>query len=620
MAETSINRPVVDLDKLTIGEALEITNFVKENKSYTNSVKKNILDAGLSLDEPFSSFSDKKTLESIALNDFVVEGKSKLARKDPYKYLTTIHNAIEEFSFDTNQEWKQPDYGDMAVKRFKIVTGKQIRNSKVFKAYPKAEILLPKLTEALQSIQDVEARDALIFNSLVPMRPGEVAKIEMGDIDLKTGEISILVRGNKTRANIFIPDMALEILKERAKGKKEGDFLFNTTTNKMTKALQNSGFIESMNEYKSIMGRSITGAADVRKLVPAIIAYELGYPDEISEIMGHENFADIDNSIKKMTKDFYIGSGRMFGKDFEFSTTTALKGLQNKWAEVLNLNYVNDLATELNVNIPDYVEKDLRTPVVFEGDDLIEGTKPVQKTAEDVARIEEQRALRDRENTAFSELRTTQAELEAAQTKVKTAETLIEGKDKLIEGAEAQAEIDAAKAGARKKVKTQQDIDQLIADDVPPDQRDSNKSESALEEKAKRKAARLNALKTTLKGVGLGVATVAEEALGRVALPIEVRGSAQLSTQMSDLMEQRSKLDPDDPKYAALTEQIDQKESALQESLVDTATLGLAPAARALGEQEVQRSDELRKVFGIPQSEQQSDSTDDQMNNLIPQP
>ena len=113
---------------------------------------------------------------------------------------------------------------------------------------------------------------------------------------------------------------------------------------------------------------------------------------------------------------------------------------------------------------------------------------------------------------------------------------------------------------------------------------------------------------------------MAEEALGRIALPIEVRGSAQLSTQMSDLMQQRSKLDPDDPKYAALTEQIDQKESALQESLVDTATLGLAPVARALGEQEVQRSDELRKVFGIPQSEQQSDSTDDQMNNLIPQP
>lgn len=176
------------------------------------------------------------------------------------------------------------------------------------------------------------------------------------------------------------------------------------------------------------------------------------------------------------------------------------------------------------------------------------------------------------------------------------------------------------KQNLRKSIKTQADIDQLIADDVPPDQRDSTKSEDALEEKAKRKAARLNALKTTLKGVGLGVATVAEEALGRIALPIEVRGSAQLSTQMSDLMQQRSKLDPDDPKYAALTEQIGQKESSLKESLVDTATLGLAPAARALGKQEVQRSDELRKVFGIPQSKQQSNNTDEQVNNLLQQP
>ena len=84
-----------------------------------------------------------------------------------------------------------------------------------------------------------------------------------------------------------------------------------------------------MNEYKDIMGRSITGAADLRKLVPAVMAYELGYPDEISEIMGHEDFDDIDGSIKKMTKQFYIGRGRMFGTDFEFSTTTALKALQN---------------------------------------------------------------------------------------------------------------------------------------------------------------------------------------------------------------------------------------------------------------------------------------------------
>ena len=113
---------------------------------------------------------------------------------------------------------------------------------------------------------------------------------------------------------------------------------------------------------------------------------------------------------------------------------------------------------------------------------------------------------------------------------------------------------------------------------------------------------------------------MAEEALSRAALPLELRESAQISTQMTDLMQQRRKLDPDDPKYADLTEQIGQKESSLKESLVDTATLGLAPVARELGKQEVQRSDELRKVFGIPQSKQQLNNTDEQVNNLLQQP
>ena len=460
----------------------------------------------------------------------------------------------------------------------------------------------------------MEARDALIFNSLVPMRPGEVSKIEVGDIDLKTGEISILIRGNKTRANIFIPDMALEILRERAKGKKEGDLLFNTTTDKMTTALKKSGFIESMNEYKSIMGRSITGAADVRKLVPAIIAYELGYPDEISEIMGHENFADIDGSIKKMTKDFYIGSGRMFGKDFEFSTTTALKGLQNKWAEVLNLNYVNDLATELNVNIPDYIEKDLRTPVVFEGDDLIEGTKPVQKTAEDVARIEEQRDLRNKENAAFSELKVTKAELETAQTKVETAKTLIEGKDTLIEGAKAKAEIDEATSDARKNLKTQKELDALIADDIPPDQRNPDKSDNAIKDKLNKKAIRKNALKAA-KTLLVGAAG---EAIGRVAFPFEARAASKLSLQMNDLLRQRRGVDPNSPEYDALTKQIEEAQSALTTANIDILTLGTRPVFEAMGKGERMVS---QSILGLPpKSEKPSNDMDEQMDNLIPQP
>ena len=190
--------------------------------------------------------------------------------------------------------------------------------------------------------------------------------------------------------------------------------------------------------------------------------------------------------------------------------------------------------------------------------------------------------------------------------------------DEELETKRVESEIE--KRNLREKIKTQQDIQKTIDADLSDDQLDIDAQNDRINKKLERLEALKQAAKTTLKGIGLGVATVAEEALSRAALPLELRESAQISTQMTDLMQQRRKLDPDDPKYAALTEQIGQKESSLKESLVDTATLGLAPVARELGKQEVQRSDELRKVFGIPQSKQQLNNTDEQVNNLLQQP
>tara|TARA_Y100000114_G_scaffold22098_1_gene17859 strand:+ start:105 stop:1916 length:1812 start_codon:yes stop_codon:yes gene_type:complete len=190
--------------------------------------------------------------------------------------------------------------------------------------------------------------------------------------------------------------------------------------------------------------------------------------------------------------------------------------------------------------------------------------------------------------------------------------------DEELETKKVESEIE--KRNLREKIKTQQDIQKTIDADLSDDQLDIDAQNDRINKKLERLEALKQAAKTTLKGVVLGVATVAEEALSRAALPLELRESAQISTQMTDLMQQRRKLDPDDPKYADLTEQIGQKESSLKESLVDTATLGLAPVARELGKQEVQRSDELRKVFGIPQSKQQSNNTNEQVNNLLQQP
>lgn len=527
MAAPKVELPVVDLESLSIGEALEVTNYVKNDPNYTNTIRSSILEAGIDLDAPYNTLANKKQLEAIALDDFIVTGKSKLARRDPYKHLTTIHNSLVEFSADRNQEWTQPDYGEQAVKKFKIVTGKQIRNSKVFKAYPKAEILLPKLTEALQKIDDADVRESLIFNSLVPMRPGEVADLKVGDVNLKTGEVSVLVRGNKTRANIFLPEMALAILNERAKGKKKGDPLFNTGgvanstfVSKMTTALKDSGFIDAMDEYKPIMGRSITGAADVRKLIPALIAYELGYPDEISEIMGHEDFAELDGVIKKMTKRHYIGSGRMFGKDFEFSTTTALKALQNKWADVLGLNSLNELAVKLGTNTPDFTNSEIKIPVVLEGEDLVDGTKPTAQTPEDIARLEKTRQQRFEEAAAQSELKIAQTEVKRVEAQTKAAQKLIEAESTLVEGAEAQARINEARVQARQRQRQQTEAEARDAEIAKTEAKVTGNPNNMSAARARKD------IMDSIKGIGAKVADVYENLPGPVKKVVPIAGTA----------------------------------------------------------------------------------------------
>ena len=460
-----MERPVVDFENLTVRDVLDILDYQK-GPEHSRAFRSRLAQADIDLDEQYATFGTKKTLEAVTLDEFLVEGNKKLARGSPFQTLTTMHNELLKFAAETetNQQINIPneDYGDKAVK-LGIVTGKQTRGTRVFKAFPRSDILFPKLAEAVRKIPDKDPREAIVFNLLMPMRPGEVADLKIGEIDLETGQIAGKLRGQKTRAEIIIPEAALAIIRERAKDKKPGDPLFKTSTPKMTEALKASGFIESMDEYEQIMGRKIKGAADIRKLIPAIIAYELDYPDAISEIMGHSEFSDIGGDIAKMTKRSYIGTGRMFGEDFEFSTTTALKSLQNKWAETLGLGTVNELFDVLDVDAPDFTDPDnpYKIRVVFEGENLeIEG-KPTLLSPQE---IEANRASA----IATTNLRVAQFELEAAQARgeavdrdVETAQRTIRDKDILKEGAAAQAEIDEANRRARQTARQNQELNDI---------------------------------------------------------------------------------------------------------------------------------------------------------------
>ena len=89
----------------------------------------------------------------------------------------------------------------------------QPRGTKKFKSVPKADITVPKLIQATKNIPHDGTRGAVAFNLLVPFRPGEIADLLVSDIDLDTGLVSALNRGNKTRTELFLPEVAVENLR-----------------------------------------------------------------------------------------------------------------------------------------------------------------------------------------------------------------------------------------------------------------------------------------------------------------------------------------------------------------------------------------------------------------------
>lgn len=368
---------------LTVGEALDLAtkdapeSRVKNINTFGNKLK----NLGIEADAPFTSIGEAANLELLAKE-----------KGQPFAALTTVQNAINGAAAAQDIEPPFPDYSAKAQSAG-LIAGKQLRGTKKFEAVPEAKITLPAIAEAIAKVEDPQTRAALALNSLIPLRPGEIAGMTLDDIDLETGLLQEKVRGQKTRAKIKIPGVALEIIRDAAElAEKEGRTnIFDTTVNKMTTAINAEGGLRDLlKPYASEMGREIQGAADFRKLIPSIIASELGYAEEASQIMGHTSAGQTLDSLAKMSSEHYVS--RILRQGEEARPTIALRALQNMYGEVLGLQTLNELPASLNVSAKRIELSNEAIPIVREEGDILAPDERRELTPEEKQLIEDRRA------------------------------------------------------------------------------------------------------------------------------------------------------------------------------------------------------------------------------------
>lgn len=399
---------------LTIGEAIEMGPEGKRG-----AVTKAIEAAGKSLDDAWSTIGDSKFLTSL----------NEVGSEATFTTLATVQSAIEKMSA-ANDLPPPPNIfkAEGKARGMGLEKAKQARKTKVFKQVPGAQQSLPVLTEGIANIKDPSVRAAVAFNALVPLRPGEVAMVRIEDIDFEAGRFTEeFRRGNKIRNALDLPEVSLEILRDAAeKAKAEGrEYLFlpegtdtdltsdgakrarSSFVSRMSAGVKAPGGIaERFKPFETILGRKIEGVKDIRKIIPSIIANELGYAPEASTILGHDNFDDTIEGLKGITSKHYVSQVMT-----QEGTTAkqALRALQNMYGEVLGLSTLNELPASMGVTAAglEAVEAP-RLAVIPKGQDIV-GTQVQGKlTDADLDLIDDVREARSQE----LKLTATQAEAE----------------------------------------------------------------------------------------------------------------------------------------------------------------------------------------------------------------
>jgi hypothetical protein len=221
------------------------------------------------------------------------------------------------------------------------------------------------------------------------------------------------------------------------------------------------------------MGREIKGAKDFRKIIPSIIATQLGQGKFVSQIMGHTKYDQITDTISKMTQDRYLSP--ILDKTGP-TPKIALVALQNMYGEVLELSSINELAGEFDLDLPEITSKGSpKINVIPKDEEIISNVRVKgELTDEDLDLIDERRETRRAvlgEQKSQAELGQVQAELEKEKLK---PELLALKKASLEEDVEFEIEKADLKKQKREENKLAKEAEQRQLRDT--DMADSSKS------------------------------------------------------------------------------------------------------------------------------------------------
>ncbi len=465
-------------ENVTIRDAFKITGREKQ----IGTIEKNLKKAGLSIDSPFSIFQDEQASIDLAEavkgpegksgnTNFTTLGSVESDLKPIYRRKTGTKYPFEKIFGADGILQQSPDL----MKKYSLQF-KQPRKTRGFKEIPKGEISLKNIAQGISEIPDADVRAAVAFQSLIPLRPGEVAQLTADDIDFATGRISDEYRRvNKIRNPVELPEVALSILKSQQT--KNGDELFKgVTTSKMSTAVKKH-VAPKFDEYQKAMGRKIIGASDIRKIVPSIIVGQLGYDKEAGAILGHAKYDDVLGELTKTTRKHYVSK---IMDDVGSSPKIALMSLQNMYGEVLGLDSLNELAGEFDLDLPDLTSEGSPKLIVVPKEQDIASNVRIQGelSDEDLDLIEERKTARRAELGATAKVAEKKG-LEAELESLKLRPQVLEEKRKNL-AADVDFEIEKAdlKKQKRQELKANQEkIDKDLSKE------ELNKSKEILKEK-----------------------------------------------------------------------------------------------------------------------------------------
>jgi len=410
---------------LTIGEAMSVR---------TGSAAKTILNRvkalGYSVDDNWSTVSTDKFLRELqdigSSSNFVELGATeqilaKLAAQSEegaeYKY---------KFGYGAGGRANQLELSKNKQPRGTSEAGKGVIK---FEGVPPGRQSLPAIVEGINAISKDsvvlnadgnptktklgpkadQIRDALVVNLMIPLRPGEIRKIGIDDINFETGRFSDrFQRVNKIRNPVEIDEVLLEILRDaRDRAVANGQsVLFDITDTQLLNGVRvQGGIMEKMRPYEGILGRPFKNAMDVRKIVPSLMHGELGAGIELSQIMGHETYDAMMGGLKKMTAARYVSP---VVSDEGSAVKGVMRAYRNYMAETLGITVLNDLPSKLGVTASRLeTEGAPKFAVVPTGGDVApgpDGTRIGQVTAED-AEVAAQNRATNLEQSRLAETR-----------------------------------------------------------------------------------------------------------------------------------------------------------------------------------------------------------------------